>query len=350
MDLSQLLQVTIDKQASDLHIVSGYFPAIRINGDLYQLNTYPVLTPEVARAILFSILTDEQKENLLANKEIDLGYDFNGNRFRGNVYFSKNAINAEFRLIPSKIRTLEELSLPSYLYKLTGVGQGLILVTGPTGEGKSTTLASLINDINAKNSKHIVTIEDPIEYVYPKLKSIITQRELHQDTHSWGIALRSALRQDPDVILIGEMRDYETIQLAMTAAETGHLVLSTLHTTSTPETVNRIIDIFPSNQQNQIRSQLSSTLCAIIMQKLLPRIDEVGRIPAIEVLINNPAIASTIRDGKYHFINNILETSEEGGMILYEKYLAKLYREGKISKESALAYCIRQGMFEKFIK
>lgn len=350
MDLSQLLQLTIDKQASDLHLVCGYYPAIRINGDLYQLNTYPVITSEIARAMLFSILTDEQKENLLANKEIDLGYEFNMFRFRANIYYSKNTLTAEFRLIPSKIKTLEELSLPVYLYKLIQFDQGLILVTGPTGEGKSTTLASLINEINVKYSKHVITIEDPIEYVYPKAKSLITQRELHQDTHSWNIALRSALRQDPDVILIGEMRDFETIQLAMTAAETGHLVLSTLHTTSTPETVNRIIDIFPSNQQNQIRSQLSSTLRAIIMQKLLPRVDEVGRVPAIEVLFNNPAVASTIRDGKYHFINNILETSEGEGMILFEKYLAKIYKEGKISKESAISYSIRPGVFEKFVK
>jgi twitching motility protein PilT len=349
MDIKNLLQLTIDRNASDLHLVVGYYPSIRIFGELRQFQDYPLLTPEMNQTMLFSLLNDELKENLLANKEIDFGYQFGESRFRINIYYAKNTVNASFRLIPLYIRTLEELSLPQSLYKFTNQGQGLVLITGPTGEGKSTTLASLINYINKKSSKHIITIEDPVEYVYPVDKSVISQRELHQDTHSWNISLRSALRQDPDVVLIGEMRDYETIQLAMTAAETGHLVFSTLHTLSAPDTISRIIDVFPSTQQNQIKAQLSSSLRAILVERLLPRIDKPGRIPCIEVLYNTPAISSIIRDGNYHLINNVLITSEAEGMILFEKYLIGLYREGKISKETAYSYAIRPKELEKIL-
>ncbi len=350
MDLAQLLQLTIDKQASDLHLVTGYFPSIRVNGELYQLKTFPQLTPEISQTMLFSILADQEKENLLTNREIDIGYEFGGYRFRTNVYFARNAVSASFRLIPMKIKTLEELLLPTQLSVGTQFGQGLVLLTGPTGEGKSTTLASLINQINQTKCCHIVTIEDPIEYVYPKSKSIISHRQLHHDTHSWNIALKSVLREDPDVILIGEMRDYDTIELVLTAAETGHLVFSTLHTVSAPDTIDRIIDVFPANQQNQIKTQLSSVLRMVVTQRLLPRLDVVGRVPAVEVLFNNHAVANLIREGKPHLLPSLIETSEEEGFVLFEKYLSLLYQGGKISKETAFSYAIRPQELEKFIK
>ncbi len=349
MEIKDLLQLAINRNASDLHLISGYYPSLRINGDLHQFNNLSIITPEISQRMIFSIITEEQKENLLANKEIDFGYEYSGYRFRTNAYFANRTLNADFRVIPKEIKTLEQLSLPTDLYNITDCKQGLVLITGPTGEGKSTTLASLISRINSKFSKHIITIEDPVEYVYPKARSIISQRELHRDTHSWNIALRSALRQDPDVILIGEMRDYETVQLAMTAAETGHLIFSTLHTQSAKDSITRIIDVFPSGQQNQIRSQLSSALHVIITQRLLPRSDIVGRIPAIELLFNNSAVASNIRDRNYHLIDNILATSGSEDMILFEKYLVGLYKSGKISKETAKAYSLRPKEFEILI-
>ena len=253
MDLSKLLQLTIDKKASDLHMVPGYFPTIRVNGEIFQLTTLEIITPENLEKMLISILNQEQKEILLANREIDLAYKLADARFRVNLYYAQNFLCGSFRYIQARISTLEELGLPALLHQCTDFRQGLILLTGPTGEGKSTTLASLVNEINQKYAKHIITIEDPIEYIYPKYKSIISQRELHQDTHSWTVALKSALREDPDVILVGEMRDFETISLALTAAETGHLVFSTLHTNSAPESIDRVIDAFPPHQQNQIK-------------------------------------------------------------------------------------------------
>lgn len=350
MKLSDLLQATIDKDASDLHIIVGYHPTIRVSGELYQLVTFPVVSEDLSQEMLFSIINNEQKENLLANREIDIGYNYNSSRFRTNIYYSRKSLAAGFRLIPSKIKTIEELNLPASLHNCVDYKQGLVLLTGPTGEGKSTTLASIINEINVKYSKHIITIEDPIEYVYPVNKSIISQRELHEDTHSWNIALRSALREDPDVILVGEMRDYETIQLVLTAAETGHLVFSTLHTNSTPEAIDRIIDIFPSNQQNQVKNQLSTVLKMILSQRLLPKINSSGRIPAVELLINNSAVAATIREGRTYLISNTLETSEGEGFLLFEKHLLSLYHAGMISRETAFSYAIRPRELEKFIK
>lgn len=350
MDIFHLFDLTIEKQASDLHLIPGYYPAIRINSELLYVRSAEVLTQEKMEKLVLTILNEEQKENLFANKEIDLGYEYKGNRFRTNIYYSKNKMAAAFRLIGSKIKSVEELNLPTTFHQFTDVVQGLILITGPTGEGKSTTLASIINEINIKHSKHIVTIEDPIEYVYPPGKSIVSQRELHQDTHSWNIALRSVLREDPDVVLIGEMRDYETIQSALTIAETGHLVFSTLHTGSTPETINRIIDVFPANQQNQIRSQISTVLKAIVAQRLIPSLDKTTRIPAVEVLQNIPSVSAVIREGRTHLIDNILETEEEQGLYLFEKYLLQLYEKSMISKETALSHAIRPNEIKKFLK
>lgn len=350
MDYKKLLQILIDKQGSDIHLIPNYFPTIRIGGELYQLTTLEKITPELSEKIVFEFLREDQKEVLLANKELDLAISYNFFRFRINVYYSQNSICASFRLIPSTIKTPEELNLPAIVKQAVDLRQGLVLLTGPTGEGKSTTLASIINEINNKYAKHIITIEDPIEYIYPFSKSIISQRELHQDTHSWNIALKSALREDPDVILVGEMRDFDTVSLVLTAAETGHLVFSTLHTNSAPETIDRIIDIFPPHQQNQIRNQLSSVLKMIITQRLLPKINTIERIPAVEILINTPAIANTIREGKTYLINNILETSEKEGQLLFEKSLLNLYQAGLITKETAFSFAIRPKELEKFIK
>jgi twitching motility protein PilT len=350
MTLTDLLQLVINKKASDLHVLPGYYPTIRVSGELYQLTTEQVISKEESENMLFSILNPEQKENLIANREIDLAYGFESYRFRINMYYAQGVLCASFRLIPNKIKTIEELLLPNYLKMCVDFRQGLVLLTGPTGEGKSTTLAAIINEINNKYARHIITIEDPVEYIYPKSKSIISQRELHQDTHSWTMSLRSALREDPDVILIGEMRDFDTMQLAMTAAETGHLVFSTLHTNSAPESIDRIIDNFPAHQQNQVKNQLASVLKMIVTQRLLPKSQSIERVPAVEILINNSAVATTIREGKTYLISNILETSEGQGLLLFEKHLLNLYRGGLITRDTAFSYAIRPKELEKFIK
>ncbi|OGK39307.1 type IV pili twitching motility protein PilT [Candidatus Roizmanbacteria bacterium RIFCSPHIGHO2_12_FULL_44_10] len=350
MDITELLNLAVEKVASDLHIIPGYHPSLRVNGELFSLKTYPELTPEMTKEMLFSILSDEKKEFLLTNRELDLGYNHGTARFRINLYSIRGAFAGAFRLITTKISPLESLNLPPILHNFTGIKQGFILVTGPTGEGKTTTIAAMINEINLKSSRHILTIEDPIEYIYPQARSIISQREIGQDTHSWSVALKSALREDPDVVLIGEMRDYETIQAALTIAETGHLVFSTLHTNSVPQTIDRIVDVFPSSQQNQVRMQLASTLKAVISQRLVPTIDQKSRIPACEILISSPAISSIIRENKTHLIDNVLETSSDQGMLLMEQYLTNLYMEGKISREVALYYAIRPQQIIKMIR
>jgi len=350
MDLSKLLQLVIDKKASDLHLVPSYFPTIRVNGELFQLTTLEVISPENMEKMLLPILNHEQREILLANREIDLAYKLNDSRFRVNLYYAQNFLCGSFRYIQARISSLEELGLPALLHQCTDMRQGLVLLTGPTGEGKSTTLASLVNEINQKYAKHVITIEDPIEYVYPKYKSIISQRELHQDTHSWTVALKSALREDPDVILVGEMRDFETISLALTAAETGHLVFSTLHTNSAPESIDRIIDAFPPHQQNQIKNQLAVVLKMVVTQRLIPKQNSLDRIPAVEILLNNSAVSNSIREGKTFLIPNILETSEDEGSLLFEKNLLNLYRSGIITKETAFSYAIRPKEIARFIK
>lgn len=350
MELSQLLQLVIDKKGSDLHLVPGYYPTVRVSGELFQLTTLAIITSADSEKMLTSFLNGEQKEILSANREIDLAYSLNGSRYRANLYYAQNLLCGSFRLIQPKIRTLEQLSLPAFLHQCVDFRQGLVLLTGPTGEGKSTTLASLINEINQKYAKHIITIEDPIEYVYPKYKSIVSQRELHQDTHSWSVALKSALREDPDVIMVGEMRDFETISLVLTAAETGHLVFSTLHTNSAPESIDRIIDTFPPNQQNQVKNQLATVLKIVVSQRLLPKQNTIDRVPAVEILVNIPAVATSIREGKTYLIGNILETSESEGLLLFEKSLLNLYRAGVISKETAFSFAIRPRELEKFIK
>lgn len=350
MDLNKLLQMVVEKKGSDLHILPNYYPTIRIGGELHQLTTLSKVTAEQSQEMMFSVLNSEQKEIFLNNREIDLAVVSDDNRFRVNIYYARGTISGSFRLIPNKIRSIEELNLPLILKQSVDFRQGLVLLTGPTGEGKSTTLASIINEINQKHARHIITIEDPIEYVYPVSKSIISQRELHHDTHSWIVSLKSALREDPDVILVGEMRDFDTTSLVLTAAETGHLVFSTLHTNSAPESIDRIIDIFPPHQQNQVKNQLATVLKMIITQRLLPRTDSIERIPAAEILLNTPAVSTTIREGKTYLIGNILETSEADGLLLFEKNLLTLFKAGLITKETAFSFAIRPKELEKFIR
>ncbi len=349
MTIKELFKNTIERNASDLHLICDYYPTMRINNDLIPLKIDEILTEEKMEKMIFSLLTEEQKENLLSNKEIDLGLEHEGYRLRANIYYTKNRLAAAFRVIPSNIKTIEDLKLPPVFHRFTEHNHGLVLITGPTGEGKSTTLASMINQINLNSAKHIITIEDPIEFVYKEGKSIISQRELHLDTHSWTIALKSVLREDPDVVLVGEMRDYDTIQAVLTIAETGHLVFSTLHTSTTPEAVNRIIDVFPAHQQAQIRNQLSSVLQAVVSQRLLPDLNNKSRVPALEILVNTSAVSSIIREGKIFMLDNVLETEEKQDMILFEKYLMRMYKQGMITKETAMQYAIRQNEMKKFI-
>ena len=349
MDLIELLKLTTEKKSSDLHIITGYHPTIRVNDKLIQLKTHDPITKETAKTILYKILNDTQKEEFETNKEIDFSYEMEKFRFRVNYYHSRGSIAGAFRVIVGQIPTIEQLNLPAALHRFAKMNEGLILLTGPTGEGKSTTIASILNEINLTFEKHIVTIEDPVEYIYQSAKSIISQRELHGDTHSWVKALRSVLREDPDVVLIGEMRDFDTIQAALTIAETGHLVFSTLHTGSTPEAINRIVDVFPASQQNQIRNQLASVLRAIISQRLVPHISGTSRIPALELLINAPSVSALIRESKNFMIDNVLETGEDQGMLLFEKYLSRLYKQNLITRETAFDYALRPSEIRKFI-
>lgn len=350
MDIHQLLKITIERNASDLHIVPNYYPSIRVNGELIQLKTLSVITPDLSWQMLLSILSSGQKENLINNKELDLGYTFENHRFRINMYYANRTLSAAFRPICIKIKTIEELGLPRLFHDFIHLRQAFILFTGPTGEGKSTSLAAIIEELNLKFCRNIITIEDPIEYIYSQGKSLVSQRELGHDTHSFNSALRSVLREDPDCVLIGEMRDYDTIQSALTIAETGHLVFSTLHTNSSAQSIDRIIDVFPPHQQNQVRQQLSLTLKAIIAQRLVPNIDGTGRLPACEILLNNSAVASIIREGKTHLLDNVMQTSADEGMILIEKYLYQMYAQGKISRQTALSYAIRPKEITKLIK
>lgn len=350
LEIQKYLEYTIAHNASDLHLMVGALPVVRVDGELRPISGEEVLTPERVEALTFEITSPEQKDLLLTNKEVDFSFALGEvARFRVNAFYEKGYIAAALRLIPMKIRTIEELSLPPVVGRFAELPQGFVLVTGPTGQGKSTTLAALLNQINESRSAHIVTIEDPIEYVYPVKRALIAQRELHLDTHSWEIALRSALREDPDVVLIGEMRDYETTSAALTIAETGHLVFATLHTNSASQTIDRIIDQFPEHQQAQVRQQLSEVIEGIVSQRLLPAIDG-GRVPAVEILMANSAIRSTIRDGKTHLIDNIIQTSAAQGMILLETSLANLVKSGKISYDTALAHTLRPEELNRLVK
>ncbi len=350
MELSKMLELVLNNRASDLHLLTDMPPMLRIDGELTSIVGEKPLTKDEVQNLINGILTEQQKELFSSNKELDFSFAFSSEaRFRVNVYYQRGSVAASMRLIPTKIPSIEELHLPDIMHTFTQLKQGLILLTGPTGHGKSTTLASLINEINMTRRTHIVTLEDPIEYIFPRGLSIVSQREMHLDTYSWEVALRSVLREDPDVVLIGEMRDFETIAAALTVAETGHLVLATLHTNSASQTVDRVVDVFPEEQQQQIRLQLSNTLEGVVSQRLIP-LKTGGRIPAVEVLTASNAVRNVIREGKTHLIDNIIQTSADLSMVSLDKSLANLVNSGKISQDVALTYSIHPDQIVSFIK
>ncbi len=354
MLIDELFDKTIASNASDLHLVAGSPPTIRVDGRLTPIPSVPPLTNQDIETLLFSLLSPDQKEYLINNRSLDFSYGFGGGdygqkgRFRINIYFQRQTLSAAFRLLPAKVKTIEELVLPQICHEFAKLKQGFILVTGPTGHGKSTTIASIINEINMSQDANILTIEDPIEYVYPKGRSIISQREVGVDTLTWSESLRSALREDPDVILIGEMRDPDSIASAITMAETGHVVFSTLHTNSAAQSIDRIIDSFPDKQQNQIRAQLAGSLGGIISQRLIPKIDG-GRVIACEVMLADNAIKSNIREGKTHLIDSIIETSQDQGMIPLEASLVTLVKSGVVTLEVARSYALKPESFTQLI-
>lgn len=344
------MQKTVEMNASDLHLTVGAPPTLRVKGDLLPLSGLDILGPDQIEQLVFELVSEEQKDLLLTQKEIDFSFAYGEEaRFRVNAFHQRGYLAASLRRIPLKIPTLDELSLPKILSDFCNLPQGFILVTGPTGHGKSTTIAAMIQRINETRPVHVITIEDPIEYIYPHQKALVDQREMHLDTYSWEVALRSALRQDPDVVMIGEMRDYETIAAAITIAETGHLVFATLHTNSAAQTVDRIIDAFPSLQQQQVRVQLSLILEGVIAQRLVPSLQR-GLIPAVEIMLPSPAVRSVIREGKTHQLDNIISTSFDQGMVSLERALARLVNEGKLDLEVAKAHALRPEELSRLIK
>src|SRR3954454_7591642 len=338
LSIDALLERMVARNASDLHVTVGTPPAMRVHGVLERYEDVPALTPEDTHQMLYRILSTEQQKLLEINRQIDLAHSIPGlARFRVNVFFQRGTLGAAFRLIPADIKTLEELGIPSALHSLTEKPRGLVLITGPTGSGKSTTLAALIDEINRKRSEHILTIEDPVEFVHRHKRCIVNQREIGPDASSFAEALRAALREDPDVILLGEMRDLETISTAITAAETGHLVFGTLHTQSAPSTVDRIIDAFPAAQQAQVRVQLAGTLEGVCTQALLPTPDGEGRVAALEILFPDDAVRNLIRQGKVEQIYSVMQTGTGRGMQTMEQALADLVLRGSIALEEALS-------------
>lgn len=348
--INELLSTVAQQDASDLHLVVGSYPTIRVDGRLLPLSQESILTIDDTKSLSDVILSDAQKKTLADAGSVDFSYNFeNKARFRTNVFFQKGRISVAMRLIPAKIRSLEELNVSNKLYEFTERAQGLVLMTGPVGHGKSTTLASLIDTINHNRAAHILTIEDPIEYVHTPDKSIINQREIGQDARNFSEALRAALREDVNVILVGEMRDLETIQTVMTAAETGHLIFATLHTNDAAQTVDRIVDVFPSHQQNQIRAQLANVLLGVVSQRLLPQIGG-GRIPATEIMMKNNAVENLIRENKSYQIDTVIETSMQEGMISLDKSLADLVMRGLVTMEDALMYAKNREYFQMLMR
>jgi len=337
LEINELLEEVIKRGASDLHITVGVPPVLRINGVLQRMDL-PKLSSDETREMVYSILTARQRETLEANLEFDLSYSVPGSaRFRVNAYFQRNSLGAAFRIIPFRIKSIEELKLPLIVKEFARLPRGFVLITGPTGQGKSTTLAAIIDLVNSTREEHIMTVEDPIEFLHLHKKCVVNQREVGADTHSFANALKYVLRQDPDVILIGEMRDLETISTALTAAETGHLVLATLHTQDAPQTIDRIVDVFPTFQQSQVRLQLASTIQAIVTQQLVSTKDRKSRIPATEVMIATSAIRNMIRDARVHQIYSAMQAGGQHRMQTMDASLAALYKAGQISYETALA-------------
>ena len=347
--LDQLLDTVVSQNASDLHFSEGRYPTIRLNGSLIPLLDTKILEPSDTMNILKHLVSKERLEGFEEALELDFAYEHTGgHRFRGSAFVQQGRVGAVLRLISNKIPTLEELNLPELLYDFTRKKQGFFLTVGPVGQGKSTTLASMIEHINQERAEHIITIERPIEYVYEQKKAIIDQREVPLDTKDFYTGLIGTLRQDVDVILVGEMRDKDTIQAAVTAAETGHLVLSTLHTNNASQTIDRIIDSFPADQQDQIRTQLSTSLLGIFSQRLIPRISG-GMIPAYELLLNNNAVSNLIREKRTHEIDTVIETGRDSGMIDMNRTLADLVRRGEITAEDAYAYSLKPNVLEKLM-
>ena len=347
--LHTLLDAVIKQNGSDLHFSEGRYPTVRVQGDLIPMLNTKILEKQDTLELLKNLVSIERLEQFEKELELNFAYDFqNGNRFRGNAFVQQGKVGVVLRIIANKIPTLEELNLPSILYEFARKKQGFFLVVGPVGQGKSTTLASMREQINQERSEHIITIEQPIEYVYTQKKSIIDQREVPIDTKDFYNGLIGTLRQDVDVILVGEMRDKETIQAAVTAAETGHLVFSTLHTNNASQTIDRIIDSFPAEQQDQIRIQLSTSLIGIFSQRLIPRVSG-GMIPAYELLINTNAVANLIRDKRTHEIDTIIETGRDVGMIDMNRTLADLVRRGEITAENAFLYSLKPNVLEKLM-
>lgn len=350
MTIFDMLQLLVDQQGSDLHLIVGVPPTIRVHGELSSIPGTPILNSEQAQMLIEPLMTAEQQEFVRLNKELDFGYQFGEQgRFRINVYHTKGMIAASLRLIPSRISSLEELQMPPILHDFAKFKQGLVLVTGPTGEGKSTTLAAIVDEINATRGEHILTIEDPIEFVFKPKLSIISQREIHHDTQDWTMALRSSLREDPDVVLVGELRDYETIAAAITVAETGHLVFGTLHTSSAAQTIDRIIDVFPGHQQDQIRQQLSMTIKAVVSQRLIPTV-QAGRAAAVEIMIANGAVRNLIREAKTHQLDSVIQTGSVDGMVLMENSLVGMVERGLVSMEKAREFAFRPEEFDRLVQ
>ena len=336
--IDDLFRLMVEQKASDLHVTSGAPPYLRVHGDMTPLN-YRQLTSQDVQGLIFEILNEKQKKAFIEKWELDFAYVLDGvGRFRCNVYMQRKGLGAVFRTIPEKIKTAQELNLPQSILDLVDCDRGLILVTGPTGSGKSTTLAAMIQHINSTRDAHILTVEDPIEFVHPNLKCLVNQREVGAHTKSFANALKAALREDPDIILVGELRDLETISLALTAAETGHLVFGTLHTNSAVKTMDRIIDVFPSGQQPQIRAMMSESLRGVVAQSLFTRADKMGRVAAFEILKGTKAVSNLIREGKNHQIPSIMQTSAGQGMILYEKYVDDLVKKGLVSAADAKTF------------
>ncbi len=342
MEIKELLELASKNKASDLHLIAGIKPTLRINGQLEPLVNHPELSDEKVEELVKAVLSEEQSKKLIEEKEVDFSYALpNGVRFRVNVYYAKGMPAASFRTIPAEIPSLEELNLPSVLQRFVDWQQGLVLITGPAGHGKSTTVAAILEEINSRRGVHIITIEDPIEYFIEPKEAIVSQREVGRDTLSWNRALRSVLREDPDVIFVGEMRDLKSIEIVLSIAETGHLVFSTLHTNSAAETIDRVVDAFPKGSQDQVRAQMLNTLRAVVSQRLIPTRDD-NLVPAVEVLLSTSAVKNSIRENKVHMIDNIIQTSSEMGMIPLERSLAQWVKKGRVDKEVATSFAIDQ--------
>ena len=348
--LKELLEITVREQASDLHISAGHPPILRITGRLVPLMKRKKLSLEDTQGLAQALMIEEQADRFLKEKDIDFSYSFEEKaRFRVNIFLQKGTVSIALRLVPAKIRTVEELNLPPILHEFTKANQGFVLITGPSSQGKSTTLAALIDEINHRRTDHIITIEDPIEYLFEDDRAVIDQREVYQDALSFARALRATFRQDPDVIMVGEMRDPETIATAITAAETGHLVFATLHTNSASQSIHRIVDSFPPAQQNQIRAQLSGSLLGVISQRLIPRIKG-GLIPGCEVMMSTPAVSNLIRENKIHELPLVIETSAETGMISLNRALANLVKSKEITLENALNYSLSPAELKMLVR